>query len=58
MLSKAVNKILARNELNDHIVIILIVVKLYLVIRDTKYQYHKRDSTGRQTLGAQCKVVD
>jgi hypothetical protein len=48
MLSEVVIKILARNELNDHIVIILImVVKLYLVIRNNKYQYHMRDSSNR-----------
>jgi hypothetical protein len=51
MLSKVVNKILARNELNDHIVIILIVVvKLYVVTRDNKYQYCKRDISSRQTF--------
>jgi hypothetical protein len=51
MLSEVLNKILARNELNDHIVIILIVVvRLYLVIRDNKYKYCKRDSSSRQTF--------
>jgi hypothetical protein len=54
-----VNKIFARNELNDHIVIILImVVKFYLVVRDNKYQYHKRESSSGQTFGAQCRVID